>query len=30
MFTDALAQNGLAPRMEEHYRKELATLPPKP
>jgi mannose-6-phosphate isomerase-like protein (cupin superfamily) len=30
MFTDALAQNGLASRMEEHYRKELATLPPKP
>ena len=30
MFTDALARNGLSPRMEEHYLKELETLPPKP
>jgi hypothetical protein len=30
MFTDALARNGLSSRMEEHYRKELETLPPKP
>ena len=30
MFTDALARIGLSSRMEEHYRKELETLPPKP
>jgi hypothetical protein len=29
MFADALAPNGVTPRMEEHYRKELETLPPK-
>jgi len=30
MFANELARNGVAPRMEEHYRKELETLPPKP
>ena len=29
MFADALARHGLTPRMEESYRKELETLPPK-
>jgi len=29
MFADALAPNGVTPRMEAHYRKELETLPPK-
>jgi oxalate decarboxylase/phosphoglucose isomerase-like protein (cupin superfamily) len=29
MFAQALARNGLAPKMEESYRKELESLPPK-
>jgi oxalate decarboxylase/phosphoglucose isomerase-like protein (cupin superfamily) len=29
MFADALACHGLKPQMEESYRKELETLPPK-
>jgi oxalate decarboxylase/phosphoglucose isomerase-like protein (cupin superfamily) len=28
MFQDALARHGMTSRMEEHYRKELETLPP--
>jgi oxalate decarboxylase/phosphoglucose isomerase-like protein (cupin superfamily) len=28
MFADALARHGMAPRMDESYRKELETLPP--
>ncbi|HEY7301760.1 MAG TPA: cupin domain-containing protein [Xanthobacteraceae bacterium] len=28
MFAEALARHGLAPRMEDAYRKELETLPP--
>jgi len=28
MFAEALAKHGLAPRMEEAYRKELESLPP--
>lgn len=30
MFDEAMAKHGLAPRMEDAYQKELATLPPKP
>jgi len=30
LFSDALAQIGLEPRMEEAYKTELADLPPKP
>ncbi len=30
MFAEALAKHGLAPRMDEAYRKELETLPPLP
>jgi oxalate decarboxylase/phosphoglucose isomerase-like protein (cupin superfamily) len=29
MFAEALARHGLTPQMEESYRKELETLPPK-
>jgi mannose-6-phosphate isomerase-like protein (cupin superfamily) len=29
MFAEALAKNGLAPKMERHYQEELKTLPPK-
>jgi hypothetical protein len=29
MFTEALVAHGLAPRMEEVYAAELASLPPK-
>jgi oxalate decarboxylase/phosphoglucose isomerase-like protein (cupin superfamily) len=29
MFADALARNGLSSRMEDSYRKELESLPPK-
>jgi hypothetical protein len=29
MFSDALAKNGLQPRMGEAYARELETLPPK-
>jgi oxalate decarboxylase/phosphoglucose isomerase-like protein (cupin superfamily) len=29
MFAEALARHGMASRMEESYRKELETLPPK-
>ena len=29
MFANALARHGLTPQMEESYRKELETLPPK-
>ena len=29
MFADALARHGLTPRMDESYRNELETLPPK-
>jgi oxalate decarboxylase/phosphoglucose isomerase-like protein (cupin superfamily) len=29
MFTEALAKNGMKPRMEEAYKAELADLPPK-
>jgi oxalate decarboxylase/phosphoglucose isomerase-like protein (cupin superfamily) len=30
MFAEALAHHGLAPRMDDAYRKELETLPPLP
>ena len=30
MFASELAKNGLAPRMDEAYKTELETLPPKP
>ena len=29
MFAEALARNGMTPRMEESYRKEMETLAPK-
>jgi len=29
MFAEALAKHGLTPLMEQHYQKELETLPPK-
>jgi hypothetical protein len=29
MFADALAKNGLSPRMDAAYEAELADLPPK-
>jgi hypothetical protein len=29
LFADELARHSIAPRMEESYRKELETLPPK-
>lgn len=29
MFAEALARHGMTPRMEDSYRKELETLPPK-
>ena len=29
MFADELARHGVTPRMEDHYRKERETLPPK-
>jgi hypothetical protein len=30
LFTNALAKNGLEPRMDAAYQAELADLPPKP
>ena len=30
MFAEALSKHGLTPRMDDAYKSELETLPPKP